>query len=160
MLTTKAHQMKPLASSAQDADVLLVEEDSHDAELTIRALEECGCTHRVEHVTDGEEALDYLNSLTLFANWHTVNIPRLIVVDVNLHNAGGLHLLRQLRADERTRSIPIIVLTASRLATEIVESHHLGVNSYVLKPLDAPEFSETVAAIGRYWLSVNEPPPH
>ena len=157
---TKVRQTEPIESIEQTADILLVEDDPHDAELTIHALEQCGFAHRIEHVTDGDEALDYIASLTLFANKHTVKLPRLILLDLKLHTIGGLHVLRQLKSDERTKGIPIIVLTASKLAIEIVESYQLGVNSYVVKPHDSPEFQEAVAAIGHYWLSVNEPPPH
>lgn len=152
-------QTEPLTLE-QTADILLVEDDLHDAELTIRALEQCGLAHRIEHVTDGGEALDYIASLTLFANKHTVKLPRLILLDLKLHSTGGLQVLQRLKSDERTKGIPIIVLTASRLAIEVVESYKLGVNSYVIKPEDGPKFVEVVGAIGHYWLSINEPPPH
>jgi len=151
-------QTEPM-STEQTADILLVEDDPHDAELTVRALEQSGFAHRVEHVTDGDEALDYIASLTLFTNKHTVKLPRLILLDLKLHKTGGLHVLQRLKADERTKGIPIIVLTASKLAIEVVESYKLGVNSYVIKPQDGPKFVEVVGAIGRYWLSINEPPP-
>lgn len=156
---TKEPQTEPTASSEQTADILLVEDDPHDAELTIHALKQCGFAHRIEHVTDGGEALDYIASLTLFTNRHTVKLPRLILLDLKLHTTGGLHVLRQLKSDERTKGIPIVVLTASKLAIEIVESYQLGVNSYVIKPQAGPRFVEAVAAVGHYWLSINELPP-
>ena len=152
-------QTEPTSSTEQTADILLVEDDPHDAELTVRALEQCGFAHRIEHVTDGDEALDYVASLTLFADKRTVKLPRLILLDLNLHKTGGLHVLRQLKSDERTKGIPITVLTASKMAIEVVESYKLGVNSYVIKPLDGPKFVEVVGAVGHYWLSINEPPP-
>ena len=157
---TRTFQTDRMASVEQTADILLVEDDPQDAELTIHALEECGFAERTEHVTDGDDALDYITSLTLFADPHTVKLPRLILLDLKRPTAGGLHVLRQLRSDERTRGIPIIVMTESKLAIEIAESYHLGVNSYVLKPHDGPHLTEALAAIGNYWLSFNEPPPH
>lgn len=157
---TRTFQPERKVSVEQTAEILLVEDDPQDAELTIHELEECGFADRTEHVTDGDEALDYITSLTLFADPHKVKLPRLILLDMTRPTAGGLHVLRQLRSDERTKGIPIIVMTESRLAIEIVESHNLGVNSYVLKPHDRPHLTEAVAAIGNYWLSFNEPPPH
>ena len=152
-------QAEPISSIEQTADILLVEDDPHDAELTIRALEQSGFAYRIEHVNDGDEALEYIASLTLFANKHTVRLPRLILLDLKLHTTGGLHVLQRLKSDERTRGIPITVLTASRLAIEVVESYKLGVNSYVIKPQDGLKFIEVVGAIGHYWLTINEPPP-
>lgn len=149
----------PPATAQTAADILLVEDDASDAELTLRALKKCGFAHRVEHVKDGAEALDYIASVSLFAQKHPSPVPRLILLDLGLHKIGGLHVLRRLKSDERTRSIPVIVLTSSTLAIEAVESYKLGVNSYVLKPADADKFTEVVAAIGHYWLAINEPPP-
>lgn len=141
------------------ADVLLVEDDANDAELTINALRHCGVHHKVEHVSDGDDALDYISTTTLFASRGTVETPRLILLDLNLSRVGGLQVLRQLKTDERTRGIPIIVLTASKLAIEVAETYRLGVNSYVIKPNDPKEFISVVAAVGKYWLSINEPAP-
>src|SRR3989442_8157615 len=90
------------------ADILLVEDNAIDAELTLRALARCGIPHRVEHVTDGSEALDYIGSVSLFAG-KPASMPKLILLDLVLHKMGGLHVLRQLKSDERTKSIPIIV---------------------------------------------------
>ena len=135
------------------ADILLVEDDAHDAELTLRALQDCGLSHRVAHVTDGAEALDHI-----FAPKQTPSLPKLILLDLNLRKMGGLHVLRQLKADERARAIPVVVLSASRLAIEVLNSYKLGVNSYVIKPNDGRKFAATVAAIGHYWLAINELP--
>jgi two-component system response regulator len=147
------------ARSDAAADILLVEDNPIDAELTLRALKRSGLGHRVEHVTDGEEALDYLASVSLFSQKDQAPVPRLILLDLGLHKISGLHVLRRLKSDERTRSIPVIVLTSSKVAIEAVESYKLGVNSYVIKPTDADRFAEVVAAIGHYWLGINEPPP-
>lgn len=140
------------------AEILLVEDDPRDAELTLHALKRCGLAHRVEHVSDGEAALEYISSTTQVPNSQPTNLPRVILLDLRLHKMGGLHVLRQLKSDDRTRSIPVIALTSSKLAIEIVESYKLGVNSYVIKPTDSSQFEEVVSAIGHYWLAINEPP--
>jgi two-component system response regulator len=140
-------------------DVLVVEDDPADAELTLNALSKCGINLQVEHVNDGQEALDYITSTSLFIERHTSSAPRLILLDLKLRELSGLHVIRQLKSNERTRSIPIVALTSSRLAIELVESYRLGVNSYVIKPTEAKKFVEVIGSIARYWLAVNEPPP-
>ncbi len=152
-----ALQTNPAAWSGF-TDILLVEDDPTDAELTIRALANCGLAPRVEHVTDGAEALDYFSSSSVFASKGTGAAPRLILLDLKLHGLGGLHVLRGLKTDERTRGIPIVVLTSSKVGIELIESYRLGVNSYVIKPADAGQFAETIGAIARYWLGINELP--
>jgi CheY-like chemotaxis protein len=107
----------------------------------------------VEHVTDGEEALG-----CIFEPKSTPSLPRLILLDLNLGKMAGLHVLRRLKSDERTRGIPVVVLSASRLALEVIESYKLGVNSYVMKPADGKRFIEIVKALGQYWLTINETP--
>jgi CheY-like chemotaxis protein len=145
-------------ASSGIAEILLVEDDPRDAELTLHALKRCGLAHRVEHVSDGESALEYISSLAQIPNAQPTNLPRVILLDLRLHKMGGLHVLRQLKSDERTKSIPVIALTSSKMAIEIVESYKMGVNSYVIKPTDPSQFEEVVSAIGHYWLAINEPP--
>lgn len=140
------------------AEILLVEDDPRDAELTLHALKRCGLAHRVEHVTDGESALEYISSVSELPISQPSGLPRVILLDLRLHKMGGLHVLRQLKSDDRTKSIPIIALTSSKMAIEIVESYKLGVNSYVIKPTEPSQFEEVVSAIGHYWLAINEPP--
>ena len=152
-------QQEPAAAREGIADILLVEDDATDAQLVLRALDRCGFSHRVEHVSDGAQALDYIASSSLFSQKNLISMPRLILLDLNLRKLGGLHVLRQLKADERTRSIPVIMLTSSKLAIELVESYKLGVNSYVIKPNEADRFAKVVQEISHYWLAINEPPP-
>jgi CheY-like chemotaxis protein len=140
------------------AEILLVEDDPRDAELTLHALKRCGLAHRVEHVTDGQAALEYVSSAGQHPNAQPTNLPRVILLDLRLHKMGGLHVLRTLKSNEHTKSIPIIALTSSKMAIEIVESYKMGVNSYVIKPTDPSQFEEVVSAIGHYWLAINEPP--
>ena len=140
------------------ADILLVEDDVSDAELTMRALSKCGFAPRIEHVSDGAEALRYIASANLFAQKGTGSTPKLILLDLKLSGLGGLHVLRGLKADERTRGIPIVALTSLKIGIDLAESYKLGVNSYVIKPPDAAKFAEVIGAIGRYWLGINELP--
>lgn len=144
---------------AHGADVMLVEDDAGDAELTIRALKQSDDSLRIEHVEDGAEALDYIADANYFTGKHAAPVPRLILLDLKLFKIGGLHVLRRLKSDERTKGIPIVVLTSSRQAIEVVESYKLGVNSYVIKPVEADRFAEVIGKIAHYWLVVNEPPP-
>ena len=146
------------ASGERAADILLVEDNAIDANLTLSALKRCGFADRTEHVTDGAEALDYVASVSDLARGQT-SIPKLILLDLMLPKIGGLQVLRQLKSDTRTKSIPIVVLTSSRVAIELMESYRLGVNSYVIKPEDPAKFAELIAEISNYWLTINEPPP-
>jgi len=140
------------------ADILLVEDDAVHASLMLRALKLCGFDDRTEHVSNGAEALEYLSSVN-FLSAKPSSIPRLILLDLGLPKIGGLHVLRQLKSDPRTRNIPVVVLTSSKIAIELMESYKLGVNSYVMKPEEASKFAELIADIVRYWLVINEPPP-
>ena len=155
----KGRTSEQLASAGSEMDILLVEDDARDAELTLNALEQCGFAQRVVHVNDGTEALDFIACAGSFAHRHPPIQPKLILLDLGLNKMGGLHVLRHLKSDERTRGIPVVVLTSSVVAIQLVESYRLGVNSYVIKPTDARRFAETVAGIGHYWLKLNEPPP-
>jgi len=147
---------KPTASDDDAADILVVEDDPDDAEFILRALQTSGRALRVDHVTDGVEALDYIACARTSAQQQTQTLPRLILLDLRLSRMQGMHVLRVLKSDERTQRIPIVVLTASRLNIELMESYKLGVNSYVIKPADAKIFQEVVASIAHYWLAVNE----
>jgi CheY-like chemotaxis protein len=153
----QGQQPNPTASEDNAADILLVEDDPDDAEFILRALRTCGRALRVEHVTDGVEALDYIACARTSAQQQTQTLPRLILLDLRLSRMQGMHVLRVLKSDERTQRIPIVVLTASRLNIELMESYKLGVNSYVIKPADAKKFQEVVATLAHYWLGVNEP---
>jgi len=140
------------------ADILLVEDSLTDAQLILRALERAGFQGQVEQVSDGVEALDFISQTELFAPRNYNALPKLILLDLKLHQLGGLGVLRRLKSAEQTRNIPIVVFTGSRRQIEIMESYKLGVNSYVLKPTEAEEFARVVALIGQYWLQINEPP--
>jgi two-component system response regulator len=145
-------------SPNQRADILLVEDNANDAELAMRAFRKSGLDDRVEHVSDGAEAMDYLEAIGLKADKHSGRAPRLILLDLQLPKIGGLQVLRNLKTNERTKGIPIVAFTSSKLAIEMVQGYGLGVNSYVIKPNDGEQFAKVITAISNYWLNINETP--
>jgi CheY-like chemotaxis protein len=138
--------------------ILLVEDDPRDLRLTIRELQCGGLKHHIEVARDGEEALDFLFCRGAFAT-RTPVPPRLILLDLKLPKINGLQVLREIKAQASTQSIPVIALTSSVEDRDMVESYRLGVNSYVQKPVDFDRFRETIRATGLYWLTINQAPP-
>ena len=141
-----------------DVDILLVEDNARDAELTIRALAKRNVTNRIEWVKDGAEALDFI-----FGPGHTPEgpiqrHPKVILLDLKLPKVDGLDVLRHLKAHDAARRIPVIVLTSSREEQDIIRSYDLGVNSYVVKPVSFDSFAEAVSQLGLYWLLLNQRP--
>jgi CheY-like chemotaxis protein len=140
-------------------EILLVEDNAADVELTQRAFEADHLANRIEVVRDGEEALDFLFCRGDYAHRSFNAPPRLVLMDLKLPKVHGLEVLRQVKADPRTRAIPIIVMTSSTEEGDLVRSYHYGVNSYIQKPVDFAEFQKIVKTLGLYWLLVNAPPP-
>lgn len=137
-------------------EILLVEDNLNDAELSLYALKKFKIANSIYHARDGEEALAYLFGAPLTEN--IVQTPRLILLDLKLPKVDGLEVLRKLKSDPRTQSVPVVVLTSSREERDIVESYHLGVNSYIVKPIDFEQFTEAVRSVGLYWLLLNQSP--
>jgi len=142
-----------------DADVLLVEDNADDAELAMRALRKENFANRIVRLADGEQALDYLFCRGAYKDRLFTQPPRVVLLDLKMPKIDGLEVLRTLKADARTRSIPIVVMTASREEQDMVSSYQLGVNSYIQKPVDFDKFRAMVRQLGLYWLLVNEPAP-
>ena len=142
-----------------DADVLLVEDNADDAELALRALRKENIANRIVRLSDGEQALDYLFCRGAYKDRLFTQPPRLVLLDLKMPKIDGLEVLRAVKADARTRSIPIVVMTASREEQDMVSSYQLGVNSYIQKPVDFDKFRAMVRQLGLYWLLVNEPAP-
>lgn len=140
-------------------EILLVEDNEADVELTQRAFETEHLANRIEVVRDGEEALDFLFCRGPYAHRSFNNPPRLVLMDLKLPKVHGLEVLRKVKADPRTRAIPIIVMTSSTEEGDLVRSYHYGVNSYIQKPVDFQDFQKIVKTLGLYWLLVNAPPP-
>jgi two-component system response regulator len=140
--------------------ILLVEDNADDAELTLRAFRKSKILNEIVVVTDGVEALDYVFATGEHLGRDPKAIPEVILLDLKLPRIGGLEVLRQLRADERTRRIPVVVLTSSNEERDILSSYDLGANSFVRKPVDFAQFVEAAQHLGLYWLVMNEPPPN
>ena len=139
--------------------ILLVEDNPDDVDLTLRALKRNNIVNEVVLAGDGVEALDYLFGTGAYAGRDTSATPRVVLLDLKLPKIDGLEVLRRLRSDERTKLLPIVVLTSSKEQQDLVESYSLGANSYVRKPVDFNQFVEAIRQLGLYWLVLNEPPP-
>ncbi len=139
-------------------EILLVEDNPADVEMTLRALKKHNLANRVHVVTDGAQALDYIFPGGDPVNKNRKPIPKVIFLDLKLPKVDGLEVLRRLKADAVMKMIPVVVLTSSREEIDILESYKLGVNSYVVKPLDFEKFVEAVAELGMYWVLLNQAP--
>ena len=139
--------------------ILLVEDNPDDEALTIRALKRNNIFNEVFVARDGVEALDYVFARGAQSDRDINDLPRLVLLDLKLPKVDGLEVLKQIRADERTRRLPVVMLTSSKEEQDLVDSYDLGVNSYIRKPVDFTLFTEAVRQVGLYWLVLNEPPP-
>jgi two-component system response regulator len=140
-----------------EIEVLLVEDNMHDAELTIRALKKVNLASKLFHVKDGAEALDFVYAKGDYAARRADNWPKLIILDIKMPKVDGIEVLRQLKANELTKTIPVVIMTSSKEEQDIVTSYNLGVNSYVVKPVNFADFAKAVAELGLYWLIINQP---
>jgi two-component system response regulator len=139
-----------------DRVILLVEDNKDDEALTLRALKKNNIANEVVIARDGEEALDFLFGTGAHAGRDTSDLPQVMLLDLNLPKLDGLDVLRRIRADERTRLLPVVVLTSSKQDEDILSSYSLGANSYVRKPVDFARFTEAVKTLGLFWLVMNE----
>lgn len=142
----------------EQVEILLVEDNPTDAELAMRALKKQNLANKLVWVKDGAEALDFLFATGAYAGRSLKYFPKIILLDLRLPKVDGMEVLRRLKADERTRTTPVVVLTSSREDRDVAESYKLGVNSYISKPVEFDEFAKTVAELGMYWLLINRPP--
>lgn len=146
-------------SESNGVEILLVEDNPADEELTLHALRQNKLANKIHVARDGEEALDFLFGRGQFPTRQLHQPPRIVLLDLKLPKVDGLEVLRTVKADPRTRAIPIIVLTSSKEERDMVESYSLGVNSYIQKPVDFSSFRDTVRHLGLYWLLINAAPP-
>jgi CheY-like chemotaxis protein len=144
--------------TVKEVEILLVEDNPTDAELCIRALKKSNLANKLVWVKDGAEALDFLFATGTYSERQVGNGPKVILLDLRLPKVDGMEVLRRVKNDARTRTIPVVVLTSSKEDRDVAESYQLGVNSYISKPVEFDEFAKTVSELGLYWLLVNHPP--
>lgn len=139
-------------------EILLAEDDPADAEMTLRALRRNNLANRVHWVKDGAEALEYMFRSGAYVGRDPGHAPRLIMLDIKMPKVDGIEVLRRLKADPATRTVPVVVMTSSNEEQDVIETYRLGVNSYIVKPVQFDVFLETVAKIGLYWVLTNRVP--
>jgi CheY-like chemotaxis protein len=142
----------------QAVEILLVEDNPQDLELTQRALRKANLTHRTHVARDGAEALDFIFCEGVYASRSITDTPKVIFLDLKLPKVDGLEALARIKGDARTRNIPVVVLTSSKEQSDVLKSYDLGVNSYIVKPVNFESFSASVQELGMYWLMRNQPP--
>jgi CheY-like chemotaxis protein len=141
-----------------EVEILLVEDNPNDVELTLRALKKHNLANKVHVVKDGAEALEYIFANGAYIHRRIEDHPKVILLDLKLPKVDGLEVLRRVKSDERTKIIPVVVLTSSKEERDLTESYQLGVNSYITKPVDFEGFVKSVSELGLYWLLLNQPP--
>ncbi len=144
--------------SEQTVFILLVEDNPTDAELAIRALRRGRISNEIQLLKDGAEALDFMFCQGDYTHRQITNQPKVILLDLKLPKVSGLEVLRQLKSDPRTQMIPIVVMTSSAQDSDVIESYKLGVNSYIVKPVDFEQFNKAVEQLGFYWVLINRSP--
>jgi len=142
----------------KDKVILLVEDNPDDVKLTLRALKKSNIRNEVVVASDGVKALDYLFGTGEYSGRDTSKVPQVILLDLNMPRLGGIEVLQRMRADERTKLLPVVVLTTSNEDAGRIDSYRLGANSYVIKPVDFDQFAKAVQQLGLYWLVLNEAP--
>ncbi len=144
--------------NAGELDILLVEDNQDDTDLALHALKREKLANNIFVVRDGEEALDFLFCRGAFEQRSFDHPPKLVLLDLKLPKVDGMEVLKQVKSDPRTRTIPVVMMTSSKEERDLVSSYSLGVNSYIQKPVDFDQFRETVKTVGLYWLLINQPP--
>lgn len=139
-------------------EILLIEDNLSDAELTMRALKKKNLANNLVHLRDGAEALDFIFANGDYSDRDVSNIPKVILLDLKMPKVNGIQVLAKIRADQRTKKIPVVVLTSSKEDPDVDECYKLGANSYIVKPVEFDNFLEAVTNLGYYWLLVNVPP--
>lgn len=141
-----------------EIEILLVEDNPGDAEITIRALRRKNFDNKLVHLENGADALDYIFGYGQYADHTVSSMPKVILLDLNMPKIGGMEVLQKIKSDERTRKIPVVILTSSKEDPDIERCFDLGANSYIVKPVEFDKFVKAVVEIGYYWLTLNLPP--
>jgi len=139
-------------------EILLVEDNMHDAELTIRSLKKANLANNLVHVKDGAEALDFIFGRGSYTGRDVYDRPKVILLDIKMPKVDGIEVLRIIKSTEETKRIPVVIMTSSKEEQDIINSYNLGVNSYVVKPVNFEEFAKAVSELGLYWLITNQTP--
>lgn len=145
-------------NATHEIEILLVEDDADDLDMTLRALRKANLANRIQLARDGAEALDFIFCEGTHAGRKIESVPRVILLDLKLPKVDGIEVLKRIKGDPRTRTIPVVVLTSSREQRDVIETYQLGVNSYIVKPVDFEGFARAVQDLGVYWLLLNQPP--
>ena len=146
-----------MSAKHSDVEILLVEDNMTDAELVIRALRKVNLANHLIHVKDGEEALDFLFARGAYAGREIKNVPRVVLLDIKMPKVDGIEVLRQVKSHNDTKFIPVVIMTSSKEEQDIIKSYELGVNSFVVKPVNFNEFAKAVSELGLYWVLINQP---
>jgi two-component system response regulator len=141
-----------------EVEILLVEDNMYDAEMTIRALKKVNLSNKLVHVQDGEEAINFLFGKEQYAGRDINNTPKVVLLDIKMPKVDGIEVLKHIKSNEATRMVPVVIMTSSKEEQDIVASYSLGVNSYIVKPVDFESFAKAVSELGLYWLLTNEAP--
>lgn len=141
-----------------EVEILLVEDNMSDAELIIRTLRKINLANNLVHLKDGAEALEFIFATGEYAEREKKNVPRVILLDIKMPKVDGIEVLRQIKSHEETKIIPVVIMTSSKEEQDIVKSYELGVNSFVVKPVDFKDFAKAVSELGMYWVLINQPP--
>lgn len=144
----------------EEVEILLVEDSQSDAELAIRALKKKNLANKLIHLKNGAEALDFIFGPATEGEENRLRIPKVVLLDLKMPKVNGLEVLQKIRADERTRTIPVVVLTSSKEDPDVEACYRMGVNSYIVKPVDFENFMKAVSELGLYWLLLNQVPRH
>jgi len=141
-----------------DIEILFVEDSMDDAKLTIRALTKSGLTNKLHHVKDGAEALDFIYCLKVYASRNIKQHPKLILLDLKMPKVSGMEVLEKIKSDPDMKTIPVVILTSSKEDPDIKKCYALGVNSYIVKPVESDNFFQAIKDLGLYWMILNQPP--
>jgi CheY-like chemotaxis protein len=147
-----------MKNSFNEVEILLVEDNAGDAELIIRALRKVNLANHLIHVKDGEEALEFIFATGAFTGREKKNMPKVILLDIKMPKVDGIEVLRQIKANSETKRIPVVIMTSSKEEQDIIRSYELGVNSFVVKPVEFNDFAKAVSELGLYWVLINQPP--
>jgi two-component system response regulator len=145
-------------TTLEDVEILLVEDNPNDVELTMRALQKQNLANKVYVVRDGAEALEFIFGTGAFATRKVENRPKVVLLDLKLPKIDGIEVLRRMKADERTKHTPVVMLTSSQEERDVIDTYNLGVNSYIVKPVDFSNFVHAVSELGVYWGLLNKLP--